>query len=139
MNDLAKRAVACAGWQWLPGMLSQSGQRVVAEMPDSDGEQHIVARPYHPGGPHKLSPQVLQVRVALAGELPDLTDPATLGCLLALVQEAWDDYAAACFSIDYGPGGVMWQSRQTVSGRPLTERCFATEAEALVAALEALG
>lgn len=28
------------------------------------------------------------------GWLPDLTDPATLGCLLALVREAWGDPTA---------------------------------------------
>jgi len=57
--------------------------------------------------------------------LPDLTDPATLGCLLALVREAWDDrYLCASLS-----PRKLWM----VDGWSLHD----TEAEALVAALEA--
>ena len=71
--------------------------------------------------------------------LPDLTDPATLGCLLALVREAWGD-PTACAAPD-GLGHVafqiwgVWTSQST----PLPE-CVGkgdTEAEALVASLEA--
>jgi hypothetical protein len=70
-------------------------------------------------------------------DLPDLTDPATLGCLLALVREALDDECACVFPIDYGPGGVRWVARLTAGGRDMTQRVHVTEAEALVAALEA--
>ena len=57
--------------------------------------------------------------------LPDLTDPATLGCVLALVREAWDDrYLCASLS-----PRKLWM----VDGWSLHD----TEAEALVAALEA--
>ena len=69
--------------------------------------------------------------------LPDLTDPATLGCLLALVREAWGDECACVLPIDYGPAGVRWVARLTAGGRCLTERHWLTETEALVAALEA--
>lgn len=61
MNKLAKRAVACKHWRWMPGMLDEHGNRYVAEG-----------------------------RYPRRSVLPDLTDPATLGCLLALVREAWD-------------------------------------------------
>jgi hypothetical protein len=71
------------------------------------------------------------------GWIPDLHDPATLGCLLALVREAYADQCACVFSIDYGPAGVMWQVRLTANGRQVTDRHYTTEAEALVAALEA--
>lgn len=33
-------------------------------------------------GPHSIAP---------LNAVPDLTDPATLGCLLALVREVWED------------------------------------------------
>lgn len=76
-----------------------------------------------------------------ACDVPDLTDPATLGCVLALVRAAWGkpngvvNYANECGSDPRGwyycwvsndgrqGGGIHWYSR--------------TEAEALVAALEA--
>lgn len=68
---------------------------------------------------------------------PDLSDPATLGCLLALVREAWGDECACVLPVDYGPGDIMWVCQLTAGGRSLTARHWATEAEALVAALEA--
>jgi hypothetical protein len=72
-------------------------------------------------------------RVEMDGCVPDLTDPATLGCLLALVREAWGDPAAHCeqlFRRISGDWAVFDQSGGLVAKG-------ATEAEALVAALEA--
>jgi hypothetical protein len=72
---------------------------------------------------------------------PDLTDPATLGCLMALVREAWKDEGIAVIaSYDYESGyqwrvieghhhGSKWQT--------MSQKRFPTEDEALVAALEA--
>lgn len=62
--------------------------------------------------------------------LPDLSDPATLGCLLALVREAWDDQSVGTSYTRHegweatAPNGVEEWPRGD------------TEAEALVAALE---
>lgn len=106
--ELGRRAVACKGWRWMPGMLAR--------------------------------------RQAW----PDLRDPATLGCVLALVREAW-------------PNVVIWVARDCAVD-PLDDTeymlddvegwtvcggcgddyvgCFGsgkTEAAALVAALEAAG
>jgi hypothetical protein len=61
--------------------------------------------------------------------LPDLTDPATVGCLLALVREAWGDSAAhAVPDGDWHIYGDMPETEYAIGD---------TEAEALVAALEA--
>jgi len=65
--------------------------------------------------PHTIHPTMV----------PDLTDPATVGCLLALVREAWDD-RYLCASVS---PRKLW----LVDGWSLHD----TEAEALVAALEA--
>ncbi len=59
--------------------------------------------------------------------LPDLTDPATLGCLLALVREAWGTEYVHARKSERGwevcRGSSEWYHGET-------------EAEALVAALE---
>ena len=77
--------------------------------------------------------RVTQANLVFSDALPDLTDPATVGCLLALVREAW---GAPCLYVGLLPArwGV-WTSQNL----PLHE-CVGkglTEAEALVAALEA--
>ena len=66
--------------------------------------------------------------------LPDLTDPATLGCLLALVREAWDD--PHVYAMRLNVRRQIWvvhvpSDRHSIHGEG------ETEAEALVAALEA--
>lgn len=71
----------------------------------------------------------------LGDHLPDLTDPATLGCLLALVREAWGDQS---LSVLFDHDGGMWRvGRWEDDGLALRCRPADTEAEALVAALEA--
>ena len=69
MIELARRAVACEGWRWMEGMLAI--------------RQH-----------DQISHRLDHMTTALVDSkswLPDLTDPATLGCLLHLVREATDN------------------------------------------------
>jgi len=125
-KELAKRAVACKGWRWMPGMYANwigkdVGWRILSERSSwYDGEK---CEDSIPGGPNSL---------------PDLTDPATLGCLLSLVREAWGDNTAstaATRELDKTTGWIMdcWNPQS-----PLNKiGPFKTEAEALVAALEA--
>jgi len=115
-EQIARRAVACKGFRWLPGMLDPFGRRVMCVWPDDLGIKwsHI--------------PENCVVRDADA--LPDLSDAATMGCLLALVREAWNDqraYIRASF-------GWEWITDYCVEKWPPGGE---TEAEALVAALEA--
>jgi len=122
LTNLARRAVACKGWRWMPGMMRlrdtppnmRDFLKREGRVPDS--EDNWLYQDW---------------RV-----LPDLTDPATVGCLLMLVREVWKDRCACVLSIDYGPAGEKWVVRLTVNGRSLTERHWDTEIEALVAALE---
>jgi hypothetical protein len=75
------------------------------------------------------------------GATPDLSDPATLGCLLALVREAWGD--PRLVAMDQGDAGPRWtlvrwdEEWGTVDARPGHPIAGLTEAEALIAALEA--
>ena len=77
LQDLARRAVACKGWRWMPGMLAGDRDRVVYVDSGLDG---ALVSCGCPSGPDWMP----------EGALPDLSDPATLGCLLALVREAYD-------------------------------------------------
>ena len=104
LQTLARRAVACKGWRWMPGMLaSDTGLRYDEFILGDDWE----------------------------GESPDLTDPATLGCLLALVLEAWGRPTAY---LHYYGGNWFFDPQQS---EPTDHFSGRTEAEALVAALEA--
>lgn len=116
LDDPARRAIACSWWRWIPGML--------AFLPGA-----------HPGL------RVMEVNDAgnalqEAGWLPDFNDPATVGCLLALVREAWQNpYLAPRWSPIEGRWLVWPDPRFSLQGR------FGfwgrTEVEALVVALEA--
>ena len=111
LDDLARRAVACKRWRWLPGMLTTDGIRLVRVDPD----EYSIG--YSTGG---------YVWALNADALPDLTDAATLGCLLALVREAHGD--------------VVWLHHDccvwVVCGLPEDPGGSDTQAEALVVALE---
>jgi len=112
MKEIAQRAVACKHWRWIPGMLSSdTGLRLDEFTLEEDWE----------------------------AKYPDLTDPATLGCLLHLVREAWglhhgDDSIPSTrhTSSGWGVGASL-----VVASGLIVLPTFDTEAEALVAALEA--
>jgi hypothetical protein len=116
--DLARRAVACKGWRWMYGMLTTCDLRVI------DGvDQYVVG---HRSAPTKDGGGWYDG--VAAGLLPDLTDPATLGCLLALVREVSGGMPVfVIYSHERGTW-IIRHGRLLVEGR--------TEAESLVAALE---
>ncbi len=109
---LARRAVACKAWRWMPGMrwMNDPAQPVT-----SDGDEGRYEYGYPP-------PKY---------GIPDLRDPATLGCVLAMVRSVYTEPRLAVvpwrrqWAVDY-----VWLRDGRVATAP-------TEAEALVAALEA--
>ena len=148
-EDLARRAVACAGW--MPGMRTLPEKRtgrVFRAIADDD--RRIKLRFAQESGPHgfgwglNLDPDEAAVFGFVQFDthgtnevaLPDLDDPATLGCLLALVREAWvsPGMQAECHDGIWcirRPSGTVG----LIAGPQGT--AFFAEAEALVAALEA--
>jgi hypothetical protein len=113
---LARRAVACKGWRWMPGMLAV--------------EWSAPGMSLTGGRPVRVDDGWHEVGVWL----PDLSDPATLGCLLALVREAWGD-PTICVVLDLSDG--YWHvGRWEDEGIALRGRWGTTEAHALTLALE---
>jgi len=117
---LGRRLVACPGWRWLPGMRYRcaSWDPRWPWMRVSEHPEHAAALAAEPGE---------------EAPFPDLDDPATLGCLLALVREAWGD--ATIYVAKDGAGWAVFGGRRDLG--PLSMQTFGSEAEALVAALEA--
>ena len=106
---LGRRAVACEGFRWIPGMLNTTGQRLTEEWVWSCGSGHT----------------------------PDLRDLETKGCLLRLVREALGDpllYVEPEEDEDDGSTWYVWATGGVTRYRLGSHR---TEAAALVTALEA--
>lgn len=94
---LAREWVALRGWRWMPGMRDDRGWRIVADTPTlgllwCDGRGSIQR------GKGRL-------------DVPDITDAATIGCLVALTREITgarltcsDPLPSACVVLDW-PGG----------------------------------
>ena len=141
MKALATRAVACKHWRWMPGMKAFHG--------DYPAPVRILATD------DRCTPPEIEFAwqwcsgdgCSSAWFLPDFTDAATLGCLLALVREAaqvpvWvapetepDSFDDTEHVITNQPSWIVWIQRYGCFVECLA--CGDTEAAALVAALEA--
>ena len=120
MKEIAQRVVDCKHWRWMAGMraLDSSGEEHPARVID---HRRSVVYEDNDGAIHE--------GVVSRSDVPDLSDPATLGCLLTLVRDAHRDaYAYASFHDD-GWGVFDWGDLLIAEGR--------SEQEALIKALEA--
>ena len=123
-RELGRRAVACDGWRWLQGMEARREQyphRLVCV----EGDPETWCPPVWQ---HERPPDLL---TNVRDPVPDLRDPCTVGGLLALVREAWGSSMVWAMADNTGCG---WWVESWDADVPAL--IYATEAEALVAALE---
>lgn len=109
LNDLGQRAIACKRWRWVAGMLCR-GERLRVTRDDPN-------------------PMVTD------GSVPDLADAATLGCLMALVEEAYD-FPVCAYNPRINRSGWLVESAHDSGQSLATSDIKSTRAAALVAALK---
>jgi hypothetical protein len=122
LEALGTRAVACRHWRWMAGMLGLSTH---------SSSRSIWIRIVDP--PQDDTSECW----------PDFSDPATIGCLLYLVREVGKTADVSAIRSAFKDGSVVWSIpvETSLALKMGLEDGFvkgATEAEALVAALEAL-
>lgn len=112
IDALAVRLVACKHFRPMPGMRDLQGRTWT---PD------------------------LMWRWNRTIDRPDLSDPATMGCLLALVRKAWGEFGMETFVRQLVGGTARSPCWVAQMRNRFGWNCYegTTEAEALVAALEA--
>ncbi len=129
---LARRAVASEHWRWMRGMRVRNSHCASGTALDG-GKDYVIIEgegaTTEGGGRHEFCEYDGSLHSDI---LPDLDDPATLGCLLALVRGAWGRF-------DIGTWQDVKGGNQTAVVQVGLFRDFdgLTLTEALVAALEA--
>jgi hypothetical protein len=126
-TELARQLVECKHWRWMDGMFTACGLRVCEAVKATATQCACVIG--HRSAPTRDSDGWYDGDDA--GMIPDLNDPATIGCLLALAREAWGDRALCVFGESCQDWTIwksgVWTTRLFYSAQ--------TEAEALAAAL----
>jgi hypothetical protein len=116
-TELARRTVVHKLFEWMPGMMRQDGCRYMgsglwAEKKDTAG---------------------ILVALHLPDQYPDLTDPATLGCIVTLTRAAWKDKGLyACLNHRGWSIPVYAYSVDCTNAGSMVGRYYATEAEAWI-------
>jgi hypothetical protein len=115
--EIAKRAVACKKWKWLPGM-------------------RAVGRKGKPEAWFRVEEKLSKLTGDWSEAIPDLSDPATIGCLLELVREVWLDREAAYSRCESGWVLLYGSSRVGIASMVIPTQTSKTIAGLLVNALE---
>ena len=141
LKRLGERAIACLGWRWVEGMRTLDDELVVYVTPP--GSEWVGP----PAGPrYWIAPMVdlwsaggSVEEVQTGGSrvvLPNLVHPTTAGAMLALVRAAWKDDTLAATYHEGEDDGVAGGWDITAGDFSVLGVQVATEAEALLLALE---
>ena len=132
LKRLGERAIACRGWHWMAGMMTLDGELAVyATPPGSEWVGPPMVDLWSAGG----SVEAVQTggsRVVL----PNLVHPTTSGAMLALVRAAWKDDTLSATFWEGEDDGVAGGWDITAGDFSILGVQVATEAEALLLALE---
>lgn len=129
LTAAAERLITLPGFRWMPGMVTTDEYRVIT---CSDYGSFLVS-----GGDGAFWTDSLG--------LPDLTDPATLGCVLAMVCDAWSDpgftlYGERFYDAESASDCFKFMAEPSHVNRPESLRVwFSTRGECLAHALAAAG
>lgn len=143
MIALGKRAVACKHWRWMAGMrvmYDWGGKCRDRFLCMDETYMHLSVED---GPPEDVRPMawIRKKHDSFARDcVPDLEDPATLGCLLALVREAWPAVPVTTSYYECNDpkrGRYRVFSCRYCTGERWEQTHAESEVEALVAALEA--
>lgn len=96
LEQLGEQAMQSRHWRWMPGMQNVAGCRVIRAYSEGGAR-------YEVGIPKGYT----MTTVVYTPCPPDLEDPATLGCLMSLVQEAWGGKWYPKAAIDLEPAGLV--------------------------------
>lgn len=130
LMDLGRRLMALPDFEWMPGMLSVDGERYLRRRPGAE-YPHLFFDPMYDAVIDYSDAQLKHIE-------PEPADPATLGCLLALVREKWGRPNMAATPEIIGVR-VLWYVEDFTDGSESSLGLVGdTEAEALVCALEAI-
>ena len=107
--EIARTAVACKHWRWHDGMAAWTVDAASGEV--YGDVVRVLGQPWRAEGQSERVRVVVDLGLFMPPSLgtaftstllPDLTDAATVGCLLALVREVWGDGTISTY---YDAGG----------------------------------
>ena len=113
-ETIALKVVKSKHWRWMSGMLTTEGYRLL-----SIGKS--------PGTWEAYNRAKRSIVSDYEPTLPDFDDPPTMGCLLTLTREAWNDPWLGC-SASYRRGGLWLVHNGTEAPREFYSRVYTKHA-----------
>lgn len=124
--DMPRRALRCKSWSWTPGMLAMDFM--------SEGNNEIDTAYYK-----RLDDSTEEGMRVSPAALPVITDHATRGCMLGLIQRAAGNETVSLQCLVKANGSIEWSVTGVADGRRFFIGDGSTMENALISALETTG